>query len=49
MLYGDRAKLIQIKSEALLPHPPFTKGRDIGESFAQQLLLYRQIKQQAHC
>ncbi len=43
------AKLIQIKSEALLPHPPVhEEEEDIGESLAQQLMLYRQIKQQAH-
>jgi len=42
------AKLIQIKSEALLPHPPVhEEEEDIGESLAQQLLLYRQIKRQA--
>jgi segregation and condensation protein A len=42
------AKLIQIKSEALLPHPPVhEQEEDIGENLAQQLLLYRQIKQQA--
>jgi segregation and condensation protein A len=43
------AKLIQIKSEALLPHPPVhEEEEDPGESLAQQLILYRQIKQQAH-
>jgi len=42
------SKLIQIKSEALLPHPPVHEDEeDVGEALAQQLILYRQIKQRA--
>ncbi|HPH94875.1 MAG TPA: segregation/condensation protein A [Anaerolineaceae bacterium] len=40
------AKLIQIKSEALLPRPPerAPDEEDPGEALAQQLILYRQFK-----
>jgi len=39
------SKLIQIKSEALLPHPPAREEEeDLGNTLAQQLRLYRQIK-----
>ncbi|MCL4562570.1 MAG: segregation/condensation protein A [Chloroflexi bacterium] len=41
------AKLIQIKSEALLPHPPtheIETEEDLGESLARQLLAYKQFK-----
>ncbi|MFZ3070326.1 MAG: segregation/condensation protein A [Anaerolineaceae bacterium] len=40
------SKLIQIKSEALLPRPPIhvEDEEDIGEALAQQLLIYREIK-----
>jgi len=40
------AKLIQIKSEMLLPRPPLRNGgeEDPGEALARQLLLYRQFK-----
>ncbi len=41
------AKLIQIKSEALLPRPPerLAGEEDIAESLAQQLINYRKFKQ----
>ena len=40
------AKLIQIKSEALLPRPPERPAgeEDLGENLAQQLLTYRKFK-----
>ena len=40
------AKLIQIKSEALLPRPPERQPgeEDVGENLAQQLLTYRKFK-----
>lgn len=43
------AKLIQIKSEALLPRPPLRDDveENLGEKLAQQLRLYRQIKETA--
>lgn len=43
------SKLIQIKSEALLPRPPVREPgeEDPGESLAQQLLLYKKFKQAA--
>jgi len=42
------SKLIQIKSEALLPHPPAREEEeDLGNTLAQQLRLYRQIKASA--
>lgn len=43
------AKLIQIKSEALLPRPPIREEgeEDPAESLARQLRIYREIKQTA--
>lgn len=43
------AKLLQIKSEALLPRPPVRDAdeEDPGESLARQLRLYRRFKQAA--
>jgi len=43
------AKLIQIKSEALLPHPPIREEgeEDPAESLARQLRIYREIKHTA--
>jgi len=43
------AKLIQIKSEMLLPRPPSREmgEEDPGEALARQLILYRQYKQVA--
>lgn len=43
------AKLIQIKSEMLLPRPPFREEgeEDPGEALTRQLLLYRQYKRVA--
>lgn len=43
------AKLIQIKSESLLPRPPTRDAdeEDPGEALARQLLLYRKFKQVA--
>ncbi len=40
------AKLVQIKSEALLPRPPEHEAReeDLGEALAQQLILYKKFK-----
>lgn len=40
------SKLVQIKSEAMLPRPPVRTEdeEDIGESLARQLLIYREIK-----
>jgi segregation and condensation protein A len=42
-------KLLQIKSEALLPRPPIREigEEDPGEELARQLLLYRRYKQMA--
>lgn len=44
------ARLIQIKSEALLPTPPLREvgEEDPGETLAQQLLLYKKFKEIAH-
>jgi segregation and condensation protein A len=41
------AKLVQIKSEALLPRPPeaHPDEEDIGDRLAQQLIVYRRFKQ----
>jgi len=43
------ARLLQIKSEVLLPRPPSREEgeEDPGEALARQLLLYRQFKQVA--
>lgn len=43
------AKLIQIKSEALLPRPPLREAgeEDPAESLIRQLRIYRQVKQTA--
>lgn len=43
------ARLLQIKSEALLPRPPVREEGevDIGEELARQLILYKQFKQAA--
>jgi len=43
------AKLLQIKSEALLPSPPSREEgeEDPGDALARQLLIYRQFKQAA--
>ncbi|NLZ26865.1 MAG: segregation/condensation protein A [Chloroflexi bacterium] len=40
------SKLVQIKSEALLPRPPsrMEDEEDIGETLARQLIVYREIK-----
>jgi segregation and condensation protein A len=40
------AKLVQIKSEALLPRPPIRPDdeEDLGETLARQLIVYREIK-----
>ncbi len=40
------SKLVQIKSEAILPHPPIRapEEEDPGEELARQLLIYREIK-----
>ena len=40
------SKLVQIKSEALLPRPPIRTEdeEDIGETLAHQLIVYREIK-----
>ena len=40
------SKLVQIKSEAMLPRPPIRMEdeEDIGESLARQLIIYREIK-----
>lgn len=40
------AKLVQIKSESLLPRPPVKQEEeeDLGETLARQLLIYREIK-----
>lgn len=40
------SKLIQIKSEAILPHPPvhLPEEEDPGEELARQLRIYREIK-----
>jgi segregation and condensation protein A len=45
------ARLIQIKSAALLPKPVFDLGtpeEDLGEALAQQLILYKRFKELAH-
>jgi segregation and condensation protein A len=44
------AKLIQIKSEALLPRPPTREPgeEDPGESLARQLLIYKRFKEMAN-
>ncbi len=44
------AKLIQIKSEALLPRPPVREAgeEDPGEDLARQLRLYKRYKEIAH-
>ena len=41
------SKLIQIKSEALLPRPIIRPPdeEDIGEALARQLIIYRKVKQ----
>ncbi len=41
------AKLVQIKSEALLPRPPEARPEeeDVGDRLAQQLIVYRRFKQ----
>jgi len=41
------AKLLQIKSEALLPRPPAHKGgeEDLGEELANQLRIYKRFKE----
>ena len=41
------AKLIQIKSEALLPRPPVQEAgeEDLGESLARQLQIYKRFKE----
>jgi segregation and condensation protein A len=41
------AKLVQIKSEALLPRPPVREAgtEDLGESLAQQLRVYKRFKE----
>ncbi len=44
------AKLLVIKSEALLPRPPETKHdeeEDVGDDLVKQLLLYKQYKESA--
>ncbi len=43
------SKLIQIKSELLLPRPhlPLSEEEDIGEALAQQLRVYKQFKRAA--
>ncbi|MGB4595090.1 MAG: segregation/condensation protein A [Anaerolineaceae bacterium] len=43
-------KLIQIKSEAMLPHPPdrLQEEEDPGEALARQLYLYREVKTATH-
>jgi segregation and condensation protein A len=43
------ARLVQIKSEALLPRPPVRQPgeEDPGEALAQQLLAYRRIRKMA--
>ena len=43
------AKLLQIKSEALLPRPPVREAgeEDVGEMLAEQLRLYKRFKQLA--
>jgi len=40
------SKLVQIKSEAILPHPPVhpPEEEDPGEELVRQLLIYREIK-----
>lgn len=40
------SKLVQIKSEAMLPRPPIRMEdeEDVGETLARQLIVYREIK-----
>ena len=40
------SKLVQIKSEAMLPRPPIRMEdeEDLGETLARQLIIYREIK-----
>jgi segregation and condensation protein A len=44
------AKLLQIKSEALLPRPPIREAgeEDVGEALAQQLRIYKRFKEIAN-
>src|SRR5690606_2936891 len=44
------AKLVQIKSEALLPRPPAREDdeEDPGEALAYQLQMYKKVKDTAH-
>jgi segregation and condensation protein A len=44
------AKLLQIKSEALLPRPPFRESgeEDLGEALARQLQIYKRFKELAN-
>jgi segregation and condensation protein A len=44
------AKLLQIKSEALLPRPPVREPgeEDVGESLARQLRIYKRFKELAN-
>jgi segregation and condensation protein A len=44
------AKLLQIKSEALLPRPPVREAgeEDVGEALAEQLRIYKRFKQIAN-
>ena len=44
------AKLLQIKSEALLPRPPVREAgeEDLGEALARQLQIYKRFKQLAN-
>jgi segregation and condensation protein A len=44
------AKLLQIKSEALLPRPPVRVAgeEDLGEALARQLLIYKRFKELAN-
>jgi len=41
------AKLLQIKSEALLPRPPVREAgeEDVGEALARQLIIYKRFKE----
>ena len=43
------AKLLQIKSEALLPRPPVREAgeEDLGEALARQLQIYKRFKELA--
>jgi len=44
------AKLVQIKSEALLPRPPIREPgeEDVGEALARQLIIYKRFKEIAN-